>query len=122
MKNNNLYTSIKHACNGLSVFFKSERNGKIQAGISILVVIAAVYFKISRGEWIAVVSCCLLVMAIELMNTAIEKTCNKITPKYDKDIKVIKDISAAAVLLLSVLAVIVGLIIFIPYVSNLRFV
>ena len=44
-----------------------------------------------------------ILLAFEIINTAIEKLCNKITKKYDKDIKVIKDISSASVFVILII-------------------
>ena len=42
----------------------------------------------------------LLLLVVEMMNTAIEMLCNKITTDYDVDIKNIKDVASGAVLIL----------------------
>jgi len=73
------------------------------------------YFEITRTEWIFLVLAIGLVLLMEVLNSAIERVVDVLKPRIDDYVKEIKDIMAAAVMLASVVAVIVGLIIFIPY-------
>jgi diacylglycerol kinase (ATP) len=72
------------------------------------------YFEISSTEWIVQIFAIALVIGIEGMNTAVEKVADFIQPKFDPKIGFIKDISAGAVMLVSIAAVLVGLIIYLP--------
>ena len=95
-------------------FFLSDRNGKIHLAIAVIVIAAAFAFSISAGEWCLVLLCTALVMATEMLNCALEKLCDKVQPDFHPVIKIVKDVSAAAVLFESVISIVIGLIIFLP--------
>ncbi len=101
-----------HAFSGLLAAFKAEAHLKIHVLATIFVIACGVYFKISKAEWLMVIVCCGLVITAELFNTAIEKLCNVISPQPHPTIKFIKDVSAAAVLILCIMAVIIAVLIF----------
>ena len=110
----NRIKSIGFAFKGLIRLLRTESSIKIQFVIALLVTAAGFYFEISISEWVLQCLCIGLVMGIEGMNTAIEKLADYVQPEFDEKIGVIKDISAGAVLLVSLIAVIVGLIIYLP--------
>ena len=71
-------------------------------------------FKINKYEWAILVLTIGLVISCELVNTAIEAVVDLVTEEYHPLAKVAKDTAAAAVLIFAFVAVIVGLIIFVP--------
>lgn len=103
-----------NAFNGIQYFFKTERNGKIQAAVAAFVLLASYYLKLSSPEWIVVLFCICAVLAMEMLNTALEQLCNLVHKEYHPVIKIIKDVAAGAVLLVSIASSIIGFIIFIP--------
>ncbi|MBA3829124.1 MAG: diacylglycerol kinase family protein [Taibaiella sp.] len=107
--------NVQFASHGIRVFFKTEKNGKIQGIIAVLVIISGIFLKISRTEWLFILGFIAMIISLEMLNSAIEKICNMISAEYHPQIKIIKDISAAAVLFAAVIAAVAGLIIFIPY-------
>ncbi|MBL0145047.1 MAG: diacylglycerol kinase family protein [Chitinophagaceae bacterium] len=107
-----LLKSFRYAIEGLVSVFKSEMNFKIHFVIAIGVICAGLYFKLSKLEWAFIIQCIAMVLCAELFNTAIEKLCNKVQPNIDPQIKWIKDVSAAAVLITAIAAAITGIIIF----------
>jgi diacylglycerol kinase (ATP) len=84
-----------------------------------IVLIMGFLLHIKRLEWVLVLLCMGLVLAAEMINTTIEKLSDIVSPQKNEQIRVIKDISAAAVLLSSFIAMISGLIIFLPYLWRL---
>lgn len=102
------------AIRGALLLIRTEASIKIQVVLALLVTIAGFYFEISSTEWILQILAISLVMGIEGANTAIEKLCDFIHPDFDRKIGFIKDVSAGAVMLVSIGAVIVGLIIYLP--------
>jgi len=108
--------AFKAAFAGLYQAFKSEAHLKLHLIIAVLVIAAGFYFSISKTEWFAVGICIALVIALELINSAIEKMCDLYSKEYDVRIKYIKDVAAAAVLVASIFAAIVGVVIFLPYI------
>lgn len=109
-----LINSFKYAIQGIISSFKTERNMKIHVFIMILVIIWGIIFKISVTEWMVCALLFALVISGELFNTAIETVVDMIMPEINDKAKLAKDISAGAVLILAITAVIVGLIIFVP--------
>ncbi len=100
------------AFSGLFAAFKSESHLKIHLLATAVVIVCGFYFKISKSEWLAIIICCGAVIAAELFNSAIEKLCDVISPQLNPKIKFIKDVSAAAVLVLSIASLCVALIVF----------
>jgi len=94
--------------------FIGNPNLIIQSVIALLVLIFAIIFNLSALEWAVILICIAMVLAAELFNTAIENLSDFVCEDNNYKIAKIKDISAAAVLLLSIFSAIIGLIIFIP--------
>lgn len=110
----NRIKSVGYAFKGLFLLLKTEASIKVQTGIAILMTILGFYLDISITEWIFQCIAIGLVMGIEGMNTAIEKLSDFVQPEYDEKIGLIKDISAGAVMLVSLVATIVGCLIYLP--------
>jgi diacylglycerol kinase (ATP) len=104
--------AMVYAFSGLWQSFRKETHMRLHALSTICVLAAGFYFQISRFEWLAILGCVALVMITEILNSAIEKICDMITADIHPTIKYIKDISAAAVLLACLLAVVVGVVVF----------
>ena len=102
------------ALRGALLLIRTEASIKVQVGIAIIVTIAGFYYNLSATEWILQVFAIGLVMGIEGMNTAVEKIADYIQPEFDEKIGFIKDISAGAVMLVSIAASIIGVIIYFP--------
>jgi diacylglycerol kinase len=76
---------------------------------------------LSTVEWCLILFSIALVLSLEMVNTAIERVCNMQTTEFHPAIKVIKDVAAAAVLLSSVIAAIIGMLVFIPHIRYYLF-
>ena len=108
--------SFKVAHQGLKHALVSQRSFQIQVAIGILVLLAAWILEFNRIEWHILVITVALVLTAELLNTVVEVVVDlAVREKLLPDAKLAKDVSAAAVLLLSILAVVVGLILFVPH-------
>lgn len=110
----NRLRSVGFAFRGAFLLIRTEASIQIQLFIAVVVTVTGFYFGISKMEWIAQFLAIGAVMGIEGLNTAIEKLCDYVQPNFDKKIGLIKDISAGAVMMVSVAAVAVGLIIYLP--------
>lgn len=108
--------SLRFALNGCWLFFRHERNGQIQGIMALVVTTTGLVFGISRTEWMVILLCNGLVISLEMVNSAIERICNMYTTDFHPAIKIIKDMAAAAVLWSALVSLVVGLIIFIPYI------
>ncbi len=113
-KNRRLVHSFRDAARGIWHCVRNERNFRVHLCALINVIIFGLLWDIGRDAWLAVIICFTLVLSAELFNTAIELICDKIAPGFDRLIGLIKDISAAAVLVTALFAAVAGAVIFIP--------
>lgn len=118
-KRKKLRNSFKYAFEGVHRELKEEQNLKIHILIMILVIIAGFILKLSPMEWIICIILFGFVIALELINTAIELTVDLAMPEIHPKAKAAKDIAAAAVLISATCSVIIGVIIFLPKIINL---
>lgn len=114
----NLINSFKYAIEGIISAFKSERNLKIQFSIMALIIILSFFIKISKYELLICIILFALVISAELFNTAIEILSDIVMPNKNEKIKLVKDISAGAVLIFAIASIIIGFIIFLPKILN----
>lgn len=113
--------SFQNAFNGIWFNLRNEPNFLIQLTVALLVIAAGFFFSIRRAEWIMVILSIGSVLAAEAMNTAVEKVCDRFLETHDPIIKRIKDSAAAAVLVLSITAALVGILVFYPHVKDWLF-
>lgn len=106
--------SFSHSFDGLRFALANEQNMRIHLTAAIAVVVCGFVLRISAGQWLVCLLMIGLVMAAELFNTAIEATIDLSMPQHHALAKSAKDVAAAAVLILSIVAAIIGLVIFIP--------
>ena len=119
-KNQSFYQSIKNAFRGIKISIASERNLKMQLTILILVLILGWLLKFSALDWIIIVLTSVGVLAVEMMNTAIEMTVDMFCHnEFNLLAKKAKDIAAGAVLIVSIGAIIIGFIVIIPKIINI---
>ena len=109
-----LFKSFDYAVKGLVKTFREEQNLQIQTLASLAVLSLGVYFKITRPEWLVLILVICLVLVAEISNSAVERITDVLKPRINSYVKEIKDIMAAAVLLSSLAAIIVGVMIFWP--------
>lgn len=98
-----------HAFCGLLHGLRHDRSIALQFFNGTCVILVCSFLKLNGGEWVIIMAMILMVIAAEFINSALEECCDKLFPQYDERAKKIKDYSAAAVLLLSGLAALVGL-------------
>ncbi len=110
--------SFSYAFNGLKILLKEEQNSRIHTVGAILAIILSFVLKISLLEWMAIIFAIGIVFIIELVNTAIEHIANFISPEKNIQIKIIKDLAAAAVLISAIIAIIIGSIVFLPKIKD----
>lgn len=104
--------SFRFAGQGILDLFRFENNAKVHLLAAILVIGAGLVIGISPVEWAIILTQIGLVWAAEAFNTAIEKLCDFVSPGLHPEIKAIKDMSSGAVLILTIIAVLVGLLVF----------
>lgn len=106
--------SFKHAVDGIVYVIENEKNILIMMICTFLVLIAGFLLKLNNFELVSVVICIGMVMACELINSAIEATVDLITLEDNKLAKIAKDCGSGASLILSIISLLVACIIFIP--------
>ena len=111
------WRSLRHAIRGLVYALKYEKNFQNEVAIALLVFAGMVYFKVTRAEMIILFLVVMEVLVMELLNTMMERVVDILKPRVHPYAKLIKDLMAASVLLSAILAIIIGLIIFVPYVA-----
>ncbi len=110
----NKLVAFSHAIRGVKTALITQPNVRIHLIIAVLVSLFGYYLGLSTEELIEIILLVGLVLVAEMINTAIEFTCNAITTEINPDIKKAKDVAAGSVLVVSILAIITGAIIFIP--------
>ena len=114
-----LRKSFKYALNGVFTALRICRNLKIHYLLAVIAIIAGFYFQIGRLEFAVILLAITLVITLEMINTAIEKVVDLLTEKYHILALIAKDVAAGAVLIASVVAFIVGALIFGPHIMGL---
>ncbi len=110
--------SVRFAAEGVVQFFSKQRNAKIQTVMGIIAISLGFIVSITPYQWLLVLFCIGLVISLEMINSAIEVFCDMVTTDFHPRIKIIKDVAAGAVLVACVASLIIGLIIFIPALTN----
>lgn len=116
---NTLIKSFGYAFQGILTGIRNERNMKIHCAAIILVTMAGTLFQITAVQWCICLLLFALVAALELVNTAVEAVVDLVTEEKKPLAKVAKDTAAGAVLIAAAASVIIGCIIFLPYVLEL---
>ncbi|GAB2026705.1 diacylglycerol kinase family protein [Lactovum odontotermitis] len=121
-KNANFYTSLQFALTGIFTAVKDEPNMRKHLLASVLVIIAGLVFQIGRLDWVMIFLALSLVIAMELVNSAIENVVDLAADyNFHMRAKRAKDMAAGAVLVISGFAVVVGLFVFLPRIWSLIF-
>lgn len=121
-KNRELMSSLDFAVSGLITAFKEERNMRKHAVSAILVILAGLVFQVSVTEWLFLLLSISLVIAFEIVNSAIENVVDLASDYHFSMLaKNSKDMAAGAVLFVSGFALLTGLIIFVPKIWNIIF-
>ncbi len=106
--------SLKFAIKGVWLLITTEHSIMVQLAIAVVVTFLGWWLDISKTEWLFQILAIGLVLVAESLNTCIEKLCDFVHPEQDKNIGFIKDIAAGAVSFAAIIAVIIGLLIYLP--------
>ena len=104
-----LWHSFRFAAAGMWYAVRTQRNLRIHFGAAAIVMVLARWLQVSRIVWAILVLLIGLVLAAELINTVVEAVVDLVSPDYHPLAKIAKDVAAAAVLTVSITAVVVGL-------------
>jgi diacylglycerol kinase (ATP) len=108
------FNSIKYALRGIKGFFIAEHNAFMHMVATLLVIILSLLFGVTNTEAMLIMLVVCGVWASELFNTAIEKIADMVTTEIHPVIKLVKDLSAGAVFVTAMCALIIGMVIFLP--------
>lgn len=109
-----LLYSFRQAFTGIKEVLLHEQNMKIHLMMALAAILLAIWFNIPKEHWLILIILIGIVLSLEAMNSAIERTVDLVTKEYQPLAKAAKDAASAAVLIFSIVAVIVGIIIFFP--------
>lgn len=112
-------SSFRYAINGIIDAAKKERNFRIMIVCFALVILANSLLGVSKIEWIITIICASAVLSIELINSAIETTINLVIKENNIEAGNAKDYSAGATLVVSIVAFVVAVLIYMPYIIDL---
>lgn len=112
MKNFNFISSFNYAIQGIVSVLKTEKNMKFHYLTALLVVIFSLFFNISSIEFMIILFSIILVVFAEMVNTAIERTVDLVVQDYNPIAKYVKDVSAGAVLITAINAIVCAYLIF----------
>lgn len=110
--------SFKYAFSGIFEAIREEMNMKIHLVAAVSVIMAGLFFSVTSVEWIILLFCIGGVWAMELINSSIENLADSITKEPHENIRKAKDMAAGAVLVSSIIALIIGCMIFLPYIVD----
>lgn len=112
----NVLNKCKYSLQGLGYCFRNESSFLLVAICACIIIILGIIFDIAFIEWVIAFGSLALISITELINTAIEATVDMVTQEYNEYAKIAKDCGSAATGVMSILATIVNLIIFVPHV------
>jgi undecaprenol kinase len=114
-----LNKSFQHAFRGLKYSCCYERNFQIELVVAVIVVALILIFKVKGWEAIVLILMIMWVLIMELINTVLERVMDIIKPSIHPYARLVKDMMAAVVLISSIVAAVIGIIIFLPYFRNI---
>ncbi|MEK7061333.1 MAG: diacylglycerol kinase family protein [Patescibacteria group bacterium] len=110
--------SFKYAIDGIKEAYISEKNMKVHFLLMILAIVLAVILKLSSVEWAILVVTIGLVLILEFINTSLEQIVDIVSPEKQEKAKIAKDVAAAGVLIAAIIAILVGIFLFVPKCIN----
>ena len=113
-KISSLLNILKYSFQGYAHFYKYERSAIIHLVVAVIIILGSLTLNMSAIEWLFMIFILLTMLAIELLNTAIEAVCDLVSPGYNKLVKVAKDTASAATCSISIALIIAILIIYVP--------
>lgn len=107
--------SFGHAFRGLGFMLKTQHNAWIHLLATAAVIGAGLWMNLSFYDWRWIVFAIGFVWVAEIVNTAFEHLCDVVQPEFHVSVKAAKDVAAGAVLVAAFIAVIIALLVFLPY-------
>ena len=114
-----VFQTIKNSLNGIKCYAKDGKSILLYAFGVLLEIIMGFVYNINGLEWILIICILGITLSVELINTAIEATCDAISKEYNPLIKIAKDCGSGATFVIFVVAIILNIIIFLPKIIEL---
>lgn len=111
---NSVFQTIKNSLNGIWCYAKDGKSILIYIMGVIVEVLMGFVYKINGLEWILIICILGIILSVELINTGIEAVCDAVTKDYNPLIKIAKDCGSGATFVVTVVAIILNIIIFLP--------
>jgi diacylglycerol kinase len=111
---------FRYALTGVVTAVRGGSSFLAHLAITALVIAAAAFFRVSRTEWCLLTGCIATVLAAECFNSALESLAKAITSDHDPRVGQALDMAAGAVLLVAIGSVVIGLLVFTPYILPAR--
>lgn len=108
MKNRSFAVRLGFALGGIAHALRRERSFRTQAVAAVAVIVGLGWLSLAPIWWAVIGLTCAAVLAAELLNTALEHLADHLHPDQHPSIKIVKDLGAAAVLVLSIGALLVA--------------
>jgi diacylglycerol kinase len=107
-------TSVKYALSGIAIAVRKERNMRIHLIATAAVVLLGLWLRLSPAKWAVLLGLCGVVIGLELVNTAVERVVDLVSPERQPLAKEAKDAAAGGVLAAALFAVAAGLVLLGP--------
>ncbi len=111
--------NVRPSWRAVVLLWREEFSFRFQTVAGLLVIVLSFVLNISKTEFLIVLVTIGAVLAVEALNTALEELCDHVTPEEHPNIGKVKDLGSGASLLIGITAVIIGLTIFVPHLTNL---
>lgn len=108
--------SFGFAWRGLKYAARNEKNFQNELAVGVIVIAAMVYFRVPEWQSVVLILVIMGVLIMEILNTIMERVVDILKPRVHPYARLIKDLMAASVLMASIMALVIGLIIFIPHI------
>ena len=112
MKKQNITKSLNSAVEGFIYVLRTQRNMRVHFLVATLVLIFGIYLNLPKDELLLLLGAISLVLVVEMINTAVELTINLVESAYHPLARIIKDVTAGAVFLSAINAIVAGYVIF----------
>jgi len=114
MRSQSIIDSFRYAFTGLWYVLRTQRNVRIHLSIALCVMIMGLWLKLSLSQWAILALTVGFVLVSEVLNTVAETLVDLVSPGYHPLARVVKDVTAGAVLLTTIVSIIVGLLVLGP--------
>lgn len=119
-KTQNFISKVENARHGINIALRAEKNLRIHTIIASFVVVAGLLLEVGTSKFCILLLTIAMVISAEMFNSALEFSIDALyRNKYSKLVQFAKDISAGAVLFVSFIAMVIGVIIFLPAIGKL---